>query len=50
MTDKLELTTDYMVAFDARELDKVSGFFSKNFELTDPEFAGFGERLLSCAK
>jgi len=37
MTDIRDLTAAYVEAFDTRNLDKVAGFFSDEFELTDPE-------------
>jgi ketosteroid isomerase-like protein len=37
MTDIRKLTTDYVAAFGARDLDAVGFFFAEEFELTDPE-------------
>lgn len=37
MMDLRKLTSDYVAAFNARDLDKVGIFFAEEFELTDPE-------------
>ena len=37
MIDIRKLTSDYVAAFDSRNLDKVGSFFSEDFELTDPD-------------
>jgi len=37
MTDIRKLTEEYVAAFDARDLDRIAGYFSDGFKLTDPD-------------
>ena len=44
MTDIRKLTTDYVAAFDALDIDKVGSFFAEEFELTDPDVTALTPR------
>lgn len=39
MVDIGKLTEDYIVAFDARDLDQIAELLAEGFELTDPDVA-----------